>query len=101
MPIMQTRRRFLAMTAPAGAAGILSPRGTRAAEGPLETTTVRLQTPALCVSSLYIAEELLRAEGFTDIRYTAPPDAATILPIHGDNPPDPRRRRFFPGLCLG
>ena len=84
MPIMQTRRRFLAMTTLAGAAGVLSPRGTRAAEGPLETTTVRLQTPALCVSSLYIAEELLRAEGFTDIRYTAPPDSATILPIHGD-----------------
>ena len=84
MPIMQTRRRFLAMTTLAGAAGILSPRGTQAAEGPLETTTVRLQTPALCVSSLHIAEELLRAEGFTDIRYTAPPDSATILPIHGD-----------------
>jgi NitT/TauT family transport system substrate-binding protein len=84
MPIMQTRRRFLAMTTLAGAAGVLSPRGTRAAEGPLETTTVRLQKPALCVSSLYIAEELLRAEGFTDIRYTAPPDSQTILPIHGD-----------------
>jgi len=84
MALIQTRRGFLGGIAAAGATSLIRTRWAEAAEGPLETTTVRLQTPALCVSSLYIAEELLRAEGFTDIRYTAPPDAATILPIHGD-----------------
>jgi NitT/TauT family transport system substrate-binding protein len=84
MALIQTRRGFLGGIAAAGATSLIRTRWAEAAEGPLETTTVRLQTPALCVSSLYIAEELLRAEGFTDIRYTAPPDSATILPIHGD-----------------
>jgi NitT/TauT family transport system substrate-binding protein len=54
-----------------------------AAEGALETTTVRLQKPGLCVSSLYIAEELLRAEGFSDIRYVDAP-MGTIGPAHGE-----------------
>ena len=84
MALIQTRRGFLGGISAAGATSLIRTRWAEAAEGPLETTTVRLQTPALCVSSLYIAEELLRAEGFTDIRYTAPPDSATILPIHGD-----------------
>jgi NitT/TauT family transport system substrate-binding protein len=55
-----------------------------AAEGPLETTTVRFQKPGLCVSSLYIAEELLRAEGFTDIRYLQAPEFGGIGPIRGE-----------------
>ena len=69
MALIQTRRGFLGGVAAAGAAGLIRAPQAAAAEGPLETTTVRLQKPALCVSSLYIAEELLRAEGFTDIRY--------------------------------
>jgi hypothetical protein len=36
----QTRRGFLTMTALAGAVGLLPPRGVRAAEPALETTTV-------------------------------------------------------------
>src|SRR5689334_12527961 len=69
MPMIQSRRRFLATLSLAHAAGLLRVPRVLAAEGILETTTVRLQKPGLCVSSLYIAEELLRAEGFTDIRY--------------------------------
>ena len=69
MALIQTRRGFLGGVAAAGTAGLIRAPQTEAAEGSLETTTVRLQKPALCVSSLYIAEELLRAEGFTDIRY--------------------------------
>jgi len=72
MPIMQTRRRVLAMMTLAGAAGILSPRGTRAAERPLETTSVRLaKIPGICIAPQYVAEELLREEGFTDVGYVA------------------------------
>jgi NitT/TauT family transport system substrate-binding protein len=69
MALFQTRRGFLGGIAAAGAAGLIRAPRAEAAEGPLETTTVRFQKPGLCVSSLYIAEELLRAEGFTDIRY--------------------------------
>ena len=70
MPIMQTRRRFLAMMTLAGATDFLSPRGTRAAERPLETTSVRIaKIGAICLAPQYVSEEFLRAEGFTDIRY--------------------------------
>src|SRR2546421_12872147 len=66
----QTRRRFLTMTALAGAAGILPPRLARAAEPALETTTVRFgKFPVICFAPQYVCEALLRAEGFTDVRY--------------------------------
>ena len=70
MPTTQTRRRFLTMTALAGAAGILPPRRARLAEPALETTRVRLaKIPIICFAPQYVCEPLLRAEGFTDIRY--------------------------------
>ena len=71
MPIMQTRRRFLTTMALAGAAGISLPRRrVWAAEPPLETTTVRIgKLPVICFAPQYVSEALLRAEGFTDIRY--------------------------------
>jgi NitT/TauT family transport system substrate-binding protein len=83
MPIMQTRRRFLTMTV-AGAAGFLqtpTPRA-RAAERELETTTVRLaKIPVICFAPQYVCEALLRAEGFTDVRYvdTTPPTLSEDL----------------------
>jgi hypothetical protein len=65
MVLIQTRRGFLGGIAAAAATLIRTPRAD-AAEGVLETTTVRIQMPGLCViPSLYIAEERLRAEGFT------------------------------------
>src|SRR5277367_1180407 len=70
MTMTQTRRRFLTMTALAGAAGILPPRRARAAEPAPETTTVRFgKVPVICIAPQYVCEALLRAEGFTDIRY--------------------------------
>jgi NitT/TauT family transport system substrate-binding protein len=69
MPMMQSRRRFLTTVSLAGAAGLLGAPPTLAAEGPLETTTVRLAKGGICIAPQYVAEELLRAEGFTDIRY--------------------------------
>jgi len=54
----------------AGAAGLLHAPPSRAAEGALETTTVRIaKIGAICLAPQYVSEELLRAEGFTDIRY--------------------------------
>jgi NitT/TauT family transport system substrate-binding protein len=70
MPTAQTRRRFLATASLAGAAGLLRPPPLLAAEAPLETTAVRIiKSTAICIAPQYIAEELLRAEGFTDIRF--------------------------------
>jgi NitT/TauT family transport system substrate-binding protein len=69
MPMVQTRRRFLTSLSLAGAAGLFSAPQTWAEDAALETTTVRFLKPGLCVSTLFVAEEFLRAEGFTDIRY--------------------------------
>src|SRR5215831_19497199 len=68
---MQTRRRFLAGLSLAGAAGLVgAPRPIRAEPLP-ETGTVRLPgwSVASCEAPEYVAETLLRAEGFTDVRY--------------------------------
>src|SRR5215468_1703604 len=70
MVIIQTRRRFLRGLSLAGAVSVIGTPPSQAADGPLETTTLRLPKVAgICVSPQYAAEELLRAEGFTDIRY--------------------------------
>jgi NitT/TauT family transport system substrate-binding protein len=74
MPPMQTRRRFLTSVSLAGAAGLLGSQRAWAAEGSLETTTVRIaKAGAICMAPQYVADDLLRAEGFTDIRYVEVP----------------------------
>ena len=41
-----------------------------AQEAPPETTTIRLaKIPGICIAPQYVAEELLRSEGFTNIQY--------------------------------
>src|SRR5262249_19079374 len=70
MPMPHTRRRFLRAMALAAAGGFVRPRRSPAAEEPLETTTVRLaKVPGICIAPQYIAEALLHAEGFTEVRY--------------------------------
>jgi NitT/TauT family transport system substrate-binding protein len=71
MPIVQSRRRFLtAMAFGSIASNLQSRQAPAAAERTLETTTVRLaKIPAICFAPQYVCDELLRAEGFTDIRY--------------------------------
>ncbi|MBV8310248.1 MAG: ABC transporter substrate-binding protein [Planctomycetaceae bacterium] len=84
MALIQTRRGVLGGIAAAGATSLIGTRWAEAAEGPLETTTVRIQMPGLCViPSLYIAGEQLRAEGFTDVRYVEAPPAVTEPLAHG------------------
>jgi NitT/TauT family transport system substrate-binding protein len=40
------------------------------ADAPPETTSLRLaKIPGICIAPAYVAEELLNAEGFTDVRY--------------------------------
>jgi NitT/TauT family transport system substrate-binding protein len=71
MPMTYTRRRVLAALSLAGAGGLFhAPLALGADEPALETTTLRLtRTASLCIAPQYVAEELLRTEGFSDIRY--------------------------------
>ncbi len=72
MPILQSRRRFLTSLSAASAAGILGARRSFAGDGPSEVTAVRLaKIPGICIAPQYAVEDLLRAEGFTDVRYIA------------------------------
>ena len=70
MRSIRSRRDFLAGVCAAGAATALGTRSSCADEGPPETTTLRLgKLGSLCLAPQYAAEELLRAEGFADVRY--------------------------------
>ena len=68
---MTTRRAFVRSVALASGAGLLGFRPhTSAAEPPPETTRIRLAwSTTLCFAPQYVAEELLRAEGFTTVEY--------------------------------
>jgi NitT/TauT family transport system substrate-binding protein len=73
--MIHTRHHFLAGLS---AAGLLGARTPFADEGPPEVTTLRLRRDApgpgfICYAPEYVAEELLRAEGFTDIQYIFTP----------------------------
>jgi len=76
MGTTQSRRRVLAGLAGSSVAAVLfHPRRTLAQEDRLETTSVRLmRIPSVCLAPQYVCEELLHAEGFTDITYV---DAVT------------------------
>ena len=68
---MRTRREFMRSLAIASAASMLGPsRLALAAEPPPETTRIRLgKAPSACLAPQYVAEELLRAEGFSQVEY--------------------------------
>ena len=71
MPMMQSRRRFLTTLSSVSAAGLVrAPLALAADEALLETTTVRLaKTDGICIAPQYVADELLRAEGFVNVSY--------------------------------
>jgi len=69
---MITRRDILRGLTLTASAELLSlgARPAVAAEPPPETTTLKLdRRPSICIAPQYVAEELLRGEGFTDVRY--------------------------------
>jgi NitT/TauT family transport system substrate-binding protein len=73
MRIIQSRRDFLASLS-AAAAGVFNVRGSLADEGPPETTTIRLgKGGGICIAPQYLADELLRAEGFADVQHMETP----------------------------
>jgi len=83
-----TRRRFLQGVAGLGlsAAGLAlldgcgsQPAARTAAAEKLETTTIRLiQTPSICVAPLYVAEDLLKSDGFTEVQYIDIPGGNSV-----------------------
>jgi NitT/TauT family transport system substrate-binding protein len=108
---MQNRRQFLniglslAAAGLAGAAALGGARRTLAEEAPPETASLRLgQWSATCPAPLYIVDDLLREEGFTEVRYVPNPGslsenfargeadfgqafcAPTIIPIDAGEP---------------
>ena len=77
MQIIQSRRRFLAGLSAAGAASLVGVQQSLPAEPPPETTSVRLaKIRGICIAPQYVAEELLHAEGFTEVRYVMTETAA-------------------------
>ena len=68
---MIPRRRFLRGVMVAAAVGPAVARiRPAAAEPPPETRRIRLiKETSICLAPLYVGEELLRAEGFTDVQY--------------------------------
>ena len=87
MLMKQTRRDFLSALSAAGAASLLGlPRAAAAGEPPLEVTRIRTSVypkASDCLTPFYAAEELLRAEGFTEVEFIQPANDAegmTLLP---------------------
>lgn len=70
---MIPRRAFLGGAVTLGGLGLLSVRPhSAAAEPPPETTRIRLaRIPSICRAPQYMTEELLRSEGFSDVKYIA------------------------------
>lgn len=66
-----SRRELLGGLTLMGAAGVLGLHAPSvAAEAPPETSKIRLiQVPGICVAPQYVAEELLKGEGFQDVQY--------------------------------
>jgi NitT/TauT family transport system substrate-binding protein len=77
-----TQRRLLGGLTLAGTVGFLGlyPRPV-AAEPPLETTRLRVHhSLSLCLAPQYVAEELLRGEGFTEVHYVTHEEAGGLYP---------------------
>src|SRR4051794_23522886 len=76
-----SRRRFLAGASALGGSSLLSLAPSASAEPPPETTTLRIfEGPVTCIAPSYVTEQLLRAEGFTDVRYVKAPSQTNDWP---------------------
>ena len=74
-----SRRELLAGTSMLGAATLLGLPRTAAAEPPPEIQKIRLvHSPAICLAPQYLAEDLLRLEGFSEVEYVDIPTQKTV-----------------------
>ena len=95
MTMTQTRRRFLTTLSPGRRRRLLSgsaPRARAAEGGWRPPASGWRRSPVICFAPQYVCEALLRAEGFTDVRYVDT-TAATLCEDLG-------RGRFDFGLHL-
>src|SRR5439155_11901760 len=71
-----SRRRFLGGLTLAGTVGLLGLRPRLVTAEPLpEMTRIRLvHDPSICVTPQYLAEDLLRADGFSEVQYVEATD---------------------------
>jgi NitT/TauT family transport system substrate-binding protein len=83
MQIIRNRRSFLAGLSAVGTAGLLKIGDALAAEPPIETTTVRIADfpGSVCTAPQYVAEELLRQDGFSDVQQISTGDNTTTTPM--------------------
>ena len=101
MSMQPTRRRLLTSLSLAGAAGLLPGSRVLVAEGALEVTTVRLpRIPATCLAPQYIAEQLLRADGFTDVHWVDALSSAGFTDVLGNGTVD-FTQQFVAALVTG
>jgi NitT/TauT family transport system substrate-binding protein len=74
MQTEQNRRRVLATLSSAAAAALIGSERVSAQEAPPEVTTIRLaKVPGICIAPQYVAEGLLKLEGFSDVQYVEVP----------------------------
>jgi len=88
---MITRRAFLKTTGAAGGGAFIAAGATRSlgAEGPPEIRKLTLvNTTSLCAAPQYIAEELLRGEGFDEVRHLRLPGGAGVYKALGTGEAD-------------
>jgi NitT/TauT family transport system substrate-binding protein len=76
-----SRRKFLGTAALGGTGALLGLRSEpMGAEPPPETTKIRLtQSNTICYAPQYMAEELLKNEGFTDVHYVPDTPASPLI----------------------
>jgi NitT/TauT family transport system substrate-binding protein len=74
MKSVQSRRAFIATLSSASATVLIGSERGSAQEPPPEVTTIRLvETPGICIAPQYVAEGLLKIEGFSDVQYVEVP----------------------------
>jgi NitT/TauT family transport system substrate-binding protein len=75
-----SRRQFLSTAAIAGTGALFGwSSGAIAGQSRTETARVRLiQIPGICIAPMYVAETLLRNEGFTDVQFVKKPSTTFI-----------------------
>jgi len=84
-----SRRHLVQGLIAAGAAGLGHSAKGIAAEAPLETTKLTLHhSLSICQAPLYVAEELLRAEGFTEVKYMTPEESGGLYKALGSGAVD-------------
>jgi NitT/TauT family transport system substrate-binding protein len=101
MRTVQSRRRFLATLSSAGAASLIGAPGVLAQQAPPETSIVRFtKGPSICLAPQFVADELLRAEGFADICYV-PTESGTAVAVALGRGEIDFAMNFSPSLIMG